>query len=196
MDIEFVAPDAPFGAKSAVAVLAFEDGKLSGAAQALDAQLNGAIARAIGAGRFAGKVGQTLDLVAPQGLEASRVILTGGGPQDAFNADIAETAFAHAYQAVKASGADTLAIRAPGAAVGEIAQAAFGVRLAAWRFDRHRTTLTDDKKPSIARVTVAVADPAAAVEAFAPWSALADAVIFARDLVMEPANIQIGRAHV
>ncbi len=189
MDIEFTAADAPFGAKSAVAVLAFEDGKLSGAAEQLDASLGGAIVRAIGAGRFAGKVGQTLELVAPQGLQASRVVITGGGPQDKFDADVAETAFAHAYQAVKGSGADTLAIRAPGAPVDQVAQAAFGVRLAAWRFDRHRTTLSEDKKPSIAKVTVAVADPAAAVAAFAPWSALADAVIFARDLVMEPANI-------
>ena len=189
MDIEFTPADAPFGAKSAVAVLAFEDGKLSGAAEQLDASLGGAIVRAIGAGRFAGKVGQTLELVAPQGLDASRVIVTGGGPQDKFDADVAESAFAHAYQAVKSSGADTLAIRAPGAPVDQVAQAAFGVRLAAWRFDRHRTTLTEDKKPSISKVTVAVADPSAAVAAFAPWSALADAVIFARDLVMEPANI-------
>src|SRR4051794_25174840 len=128
MDIEFVSPDAPFGAKSAVAVLAFEGVTLSGAAQAVDSALGGAITRAIAAGRFVGKVGQTLELVAPQGLDASRVIVPGGGPQASFDADTAETAFAHAYQAVKSSGADTLAIRAPGAAVAEVAQAAFGVR--------------------------------------------------------------------
>jgi leucyl aminopeptidase len=189
MDIEFVSADSAFGSKAAVAVLAFEGVTLSGAAQALDSALGGAITRAVAAGRFAGKVGQTLELIAPQGLEASRVVVTGGGAQSAFDADVAETAFAHAYQAVKSSGADTLAIRAPGAALAEVAQAAFGVRLASWRFDRHRTTLTDDKKPSIRKITVAVADPSAAAEAFAPWAALADAVIFARDLVMEPANI-------
>ena len=189
MDIEFVAADSSFGAKSAVAVVAFEGMKLSPAAQALDSSLGGALTRAMGVSRFVGKAGQTLELTAPQGLEASRVILTGGGPEEGFDADAAEIALAHAFQAVKSSGSDSLAIRLSGFPAAVAAQAAFGVRLAAWRFDRHRTTETEDKKPSIRRVTVAVDDPTATVDAFAPLGALADAMIFARDLVMEPANI-------
>ena len=189
MDIEFVAANAPFGEKAAVAAAVFEGAVLSPAAQALDGALGGAVVRAIGAGRFAGKAGQTLELVAPQGLEGGRVILVGAGPADAFGADAAETAFAQAYQSVKASGSEVLAIRLPGVAAAVAAQAAFGVRLAAWRFDKYRTTETEDKKPSVRRVTVAVDNPDEAVAAFAPLSALADATLFARDLVMEPANL-------
>ena len=69
------------------------------------------------------------------------------------------------------------------------ARAAFGVTLAAYRFDRYRTTEKPDKKPSVAAVIVESADTAAAQAAFAPLSALADGVIFTRDLVSEPANI-------
>ena len=189
MDIEFVAADAPYGEKAAVAAVVFEAAALSPAAQALDSALGGAVVRAIGAGRFSGKAGQTLELVAPAGLEGGRVILVGAGPADAFGAEAAETAFAQAYQSVKGSVAEVLSIRLPGVSAAVAAQAAYGVRLAAWRFDKYRTTETEDKKPSVRRVTVAVDNPGDAVTAFAPLSALADATLFARDLVMEPANL-------
>ena len=67
--------------------------------------------------------------------------------------------------------------------------AALGVRLAAYRFDRYRTREKPDAKPSIQTVRLAVDDVAAAEAAFAPRGALAEAVVFARDLVSEPANI-------
>ena len=64
-----------------------------------------------------------------------------------------------------------------------------GVSLAAYRFDRYRTREKADKKPSLTTVRIETDDVAAAEAAFAPLSALADAVAFARDLVSEPANI-------
>ena len=63
------------------------------------------------------------------------------------------------------------------------------MRLAAYRFDRYRTKEKPDKKPTIETVEIVAGDPAAAAAAVAPLAALADAVIFARDLVSEPANI-------
>ena len=190
MDIEFVAADSPTDALTAIAVATFEDGTLSWAAEVLDKATGGWVSRAIAASRYSGKMGQTLDLPAPPDVHAARIVLTGAGKKEEFHSgDPGETAFAHAYQAAKNSGAKTLAIRLPGAPPSVAAQAAFGVKIAAWRFDRHRTTLTEDKKPSITKVTVAVDDPDATVGAFANFAALADGMIFARDLVMEPANI-------
>jgi leucyl aminopeptidase len=69
------------------------------------------------------------------------------------------------------------------------AAAAFGVKLASYRFDRYRTTEKPEKKPSLTALTVSVSDPAAATTAFETYAGLADAIMFARDLVTEPANI-------
>ena len=188
MDIEFVGLDTEAGAEGVLAVPAFS-GALGGAAQALDGELGGAITRAMGASRFKGEMGQTLELLAPSGVNAGRIVVVGAGPLDKIDALAVETAAAHAYQAVKMSGATTLVLRLPGESASLAARAALGVKLAAYRFDKYRTTEKPEKKPSIKRVRLAVADPEAATAAFEAESGLADAIAFARDLVWEPANI-------
>ena len=188
MKIEFAAA-APLAKSSAVAAIVYENGGLSSGAAGLDKAVGGAIKRAIAGGRFTGAAGQTLELVAPQGVEAARIVLVGGGAKAGFDGDAAEAAAAHAYQAVKTSGAEVLHFRLPGAAAEISSRAALGVRLAAYRFDRYRTREKPEKKPSIARVQFSVDDPKAAAKAFKPLAGLADAILFARNLVSEPANI-------
>ncbi len=189
MKIEFVSSDAEIGNDCALAVTAFEGGILSAAAEALDKATGGAIARAIAGGRFTGAAGQVLDVVAPHGLKAARAVVVGCGQRDAFDGRAAEIAAGHAYQAVKLSGADTLVLRAPGASTEISSHAALGARLAAYRFDKYRTTEKAEKKPSVKRLRIAVDDPKAAKHAFKALDSLADAVLFARDLVSEPANV-------
>jgi leucyl aminopeptidase len=91
MEIEFVAESAAIPPKTAIARIVFE-----GEAQ------QGALAQAAAASRFTGAKGQTLDILAPQGTEAARVVLVGAGKRDAFDALGAEHAAASAYAAVKA----------------------------------------------------------------------------------------------
>ena len=189
MKIEFAAvdeaPEGPF----ALAVLAFEDGALSSAAEALDDQIGGTITRAVAQGRFKGKSGQAIDLIAPSDVDAVRVVVIGGGSQEAFKADGAETFGAEAYKAVKTSGAETLDLILTDLDPEIAAQAAFGARLASYRFDKYRTTEAEDKKPTITGVRIVCDDPKAAKKAFKPMEAVADGVFFTRDLVSEPANI-------
>ena len=185
MRIRFAAPDLDAG--GALAVRVVEEGVLAGAAAALDAAAGGAIGRTLAAGRWKGGSGKTLELLAPGGVAAERIVLVGSG-KDAPDGAAAETLGAAAYAAVKASGATRLALRLdldPALA----AHAALGVRLAAYRFDRYRTTEKADAKPSIEEVVVEVDDPAAAQAAFGPLSAIGDAMVFARNLVSEPANV-------
>ncbi len=189
MKIDFVPAEFAAGKTAALAVVAFEKGEMSWAAEALDKATGGAVTRAISTGRFTGALGQTLDLAAPHGIEAARAVIVGCGPKGKFDARVMELAAAHAYQAVKASGADTLVIRLPGAPAEISGRAAFGIRLAAYRFDRYRTTEKAEKKPSVTRVRIAVDDPKAASKAFKGLTGLADAILFARDLVSEPANV-------
>ncbi|MEO8927584.1 MAG: leucyl aminopeptidase, partial [Caulobacteraceae bacterium] len=189
MKIEFVSSDVEVGKACAVSAAAFEGRVLSPAAEALDKATGGAISRAMAGGRFTGAVGQTLDLVAPHGLKAARALIVGLGARERVDARAAELAAAHAYQAVKTSGVETLVIQMPGAPTEMSNHAAFGVRLAAYRFDKYRTTEKAEKKPSVKRVQIAVDDPKAAKKAFKTLDGLADAVAFTRDLVSEPANV-------
>jgi len=189
MKIEFVAAKAEPTAATALAVLAFEGGEFSPAAEALDSQLGGALKRAIAATRFKGQMGQTVPILAPAGVAAGRVVVVGAGKQAAFDARGAETAGAHAYNAVKDTGAERLLLMMPPAGPERQAHAAFGVRLAAYRFDKYRTTEKPEKKPSVTRVEIACDEPKAAAKAFKALDGLADAIAFARDLVSEPANV-------
>jgi len=177
MDIEFVATGAGIPAKAAVARIVFEGDTHAGA-----------IAQAVSASRFTGGKGQTLDILAPQGIDAARLVLVGAGKRDAFDAIGAEHAAAAGYNAVKASGLE--ALRIEGAIGADLAaHAALGVRLASYRFDKYRTKEAAEKKPSIVKTSVATGDADAALKAFAPLAALADAVSFTRDLVSEPPNV-------
>ena len=105
MDIEFVAAGAAIPAKAAVARIVFEG-------EAHD----GAIGRAVAASRFTGGKGQTLDILAPQGVDAARLVLVGAGKRDAFDRIGAEHAAANGYNAVKSSGLETLRVEGAGSA--------------------------------------------------------------------------------
>jgi leucyl aminopeptidase len=177
MEIEFVAAKAAVASKTAVARVVFEG-----------AALDGQAARAAQGSRFTGAKGQTLDILAPEG-EGARLVLVGAGKAEAFDAVAAEHAAAAAYNAVKTSGLETLRLELPQGAPELAARAALGVRLASYRFDKYRTKEPAEKKPSIAKTQVAAGDADAALAAFPPLAALADAISFTRDLVSEPANI-------
>lgn len=177
MDIQFVAPGAESPAKTAVVRIVFE-----GEAR------EGPIANAVAASRFTGGKGQTLDLLAPEGVGVARLVLVGAGKREAFDLIAAEHAAATGYNVVKSSGLETL--RVEGADAAEFAaHAALGVRLAAYRFDKYRTKESADRKPSILRTLVATDEGEQALTAFADLADLADAITFTRDLVSEPPNV-------
>src|SRR5580658_3210788 len=113
MDVEFVAADTEPSETTALAVLAFEGGEYSPAAEVLDGQMGGALKRAVAASRFTGAMGQTLSILAPAGVTAGRVLLIGAGKQAAFDAKGAESAGAHAYNAAKDSGSAALLLLMP-----------------------------------------------------------------------------------
>ena len=178
MDIQFVTAAQALPPKTALARIVFEGGPL-----------DGPLAQAAAASRFSGAKGQSLDILAPAGTDADRLVLLGVGKTEGFDALGVEHAAASAYAAVKASGLTTLRIELPENGPELAARAALGVRLASYRFDKYRTKEPAEKKPSILKAEVVVADTAAALQAFEPLAALADAVSFTRDLVSEPPNV-------
>jgi leucyl aminopeptidase len=186
MKIEFVAA---VDAAEILAVPVFEDRTFTAAGTALDGKANGALTKAAGKGRFTGKAGQSLSIAAPSGVEADAVLLVGAGAKDKLD-DLAVEAFGgNAYAAVKLSGAEVLTIDASDLSPEQAARVGFAARLAAYRFDKYRTTQKADKIPSITTIRVVTTDLRGAEAALEPLSAVADGVIFARDLVSEPANV-------
>jgi leucyl aminopeptidase len=193
MKIAFAKPALPTEGALVVSVLA--DGVLSPTAAAIDAQTGGLIARAIAASRFEGKKDQTLLLVAPHGLEVSRLLLVGLGKADEIDALSAE-AFGGAVVAQLQAAGDTLVTVAidniTGASVFAADLAAhigYGARLRSYRFDKYRTTEKKDEKPSVKKLVLSLDDHADAKREYALLQSVADGVFLTRDLASEPANV-------
>src|SRR5215469_8500144 len=177
-------------------VVAASDGKvLSQAAIKADKASRGALTRALKFSRFTGKSGEFLEVLAPEGLAASRILLVGLGKPAALDAKALEVIGAQITARLEGAGETTatLEIEVPkGAKVkgGEAAaHLAFGARLRGYSFEKYRTRNLDEFKRHLASVTVATSDTAAARRAWQGLEAVADGVGLARDLVNEPPNV-------
>ncbi|WP_417489938.1 leucyl aminopeptidase [Maricaulis sp.] len=187
MKIEFITAASATGA---IAVPAFDKASLSAAAQSVDSATSGALGRAIAASRFKGGAGETLEIIAPAGIDAGRVVIFGLGDKAKLNESVLEKAAAAVVAKLLTGGETAVTLRLDGETNGEgAARAALGARLAAYRFDQYRTKLSDDKKPSLTKVAIAVDDVDAAKSAWANWGAVADGVDTARELLNQPPNI-------
>lgn len=188
MNIHFSAPAA---AKGAVAVLSFSDSGLGAAGKTLDSETGGAVARAVKATRFGGKIGQSVEIAAPANLQANSVMVLGAGEASKLDRDALERIAAGAVKSLLTSGEEELTIRLDGVQVsaGNAAFAGVGASSAAYRFDKYRTKLGEDKKPSLKSVTFALDDPESAQAAWKGLQHVAAGGDLARDLVAEPPNV-------
>ncbi len=169
------------------------------------------IRKAAAAAKFKGKVGSALDIIAPGGLAADRLLVVGVGgetPEDG-KKDTSDkvsgpekgngkdkpfdlTNLGGVVAGKIGRGARAVVLfdmpREAGAQV--VADFAIGLRLRDYRFDAYKTKKKDDAEDDHAtRVTIAVADAEAAKRTAAARNAIADGVITARSLVNEPPNV-------
>ncbi|MEA2854656.1 MAG: leucyl aminopeptidase [Rhodospirillaceae bacterium] len=158
------------------------------------------VARAAKSERFTGKSGSALDIVAPAGLKASRLIVLGTGKAQDRAADKAD---AKPQDFVKLGGIAMGRIPAAASEAAVVleltdgplqpdsaADVALGATLRAYSFDRYKTKRKEgDEGPVKARITFGVADVAGAKRAWGARQAVADGVVMARDLVNEPPNV-------
>ncbi len=151
------------------------------------------IKRAAATNAFKGKSGSTLDILAPEGIKAPRLIVVGTGkPSDIKEKDLLKFGGVIAGKLNAGSDAVTvIAELADGAMQPEAGAAiASGIRLRAYKFDRYKTKKKDGENGAVrADVSIAVGDVAAAKKAFAPEQHIVDGVIIARELVNEPPNV-------
>jgi len=193
MKISFAEAAVPKSGTIVVGVSA--DRLLTPAAAALDRDAGGALTRAMAASRFEGKKDQLLSVVAPANLAADRVVLAGLGNLPEVTALQLQNLGGNVVAALAGTGETEAAIllgeiaELPVAAGEAAAQIAFGARLRSYRFDKYRTQLKSDQRPSLKKFAVLTEAPAAARKAFGALDKLTDGVFFARDLVSEPGNI-------
>lgn len=192
MEISFDRPRATGPGTLVVGIL--DGGKLSDSAAATDKATNGAVSRAIAAGRFKGQSGHSLELLVPAGINATRLILAGLGKADEFGAAAAERLAASIAGRLLVGGEDVLTFqlerpkKSPLSEAELAAHLAFGAMLRSYRFDHYRS-VRDEERPTLKRAVVSTSDPAGARKAWAGLSALAEGMFLARDLVNEPSNI-------
>ncbi|MEO1039485.1 MAG: leucyl aminopeptidase [Pseudomonadota bacterium] len=172
----------------AIAAPAFAGAKLSDAAAALDKASGGAVARAIKAARFEGKPGQIVELVAPSGVDADRILIFGLGEAKKVEGNGFEKAAAGLVRKLLSSGAKSLSIHVDDDHE-NAARAALGAGFAAYRFDGYRTKLKAEDKPTLKTTEIVTGDEKGARKVWKDWASVADGVTLARDLVMEPPNV-------
>jgi leucyl aminopeptidase len=157
----------------------------------LPPQLDRAAVEGAQASRFTGKVGQVFETFAESGGRIERIALVGIGSD---NADERQASLERAGAALAAkyvtSGETSLAIDAVESGLGaqDLAAVLTGVLLRSWRYDVHKTKLKDEQKVSLAEVAV-IGAPDGTEAAWQAQQAVAEGVVFTRELVAEPANV-------
>ncbi|HVZ68811.1 MAG TPA: leucyl aminopeptidase [Rhizomicrobium sp.] len=193
MQLSFAAPAADVSGVWVVGAL--EGGHLTHAALRADKAAGGVLTRALKTSRFKGKPNEILEVIAPDGLSATRLLLAGLGKPEQFDATRAEVLAATVAGRLISSG-ETKAVfdidvpkgsklKAPQLA----AHLAFGAQLKSYQFIGYRRKNLDEYEQTLKNVTIATADAAAARRNWQPLSAVADGVFLARNLVNEPPNV-------
>ena len=175
---------------------AFEGRKLSPSASAADKSCKGALTRAMKAGRFTGARDQFLDIVAPTGVSASRIVIAGLGKPGSLDTLAAQNLGGNLVAHLNRAGAKKAAVlmdkwsnAASPAVADQAANLGYGARLRGYRFDKYRTKEDKDCKPTLTRLTLVVSGARAAAGNYNRLERIADGVFMTRDLVSEPANV-------
>lgn len=138
---------------------------------------------------FEGKQGQLVDVVAPAGLNAKRLLILGSGkPQDSATAWADRGGSLAAKLAPLKVKDAAVVLDESGATPARVADLIGGALLRAYKFDRYKAKKPDDS-PSIPTVQLYVTDVAAAEAALADRIGTIEGTLLARDLVNEPANV-------
>jgi leucyl aminopeptidase len=179
--------------RGVLAVFCDEQLKFGDAARKALGTAANTVKRAAAANQFKGKSGAALDILAPEGIKAQRLIVVGTGkPSELKPKDYLK--FGGVIAGKLNAGSDSVTVIAdlPDGAMqpDQAAAIASGMRLRAYKFDRYKTRKKDGENDTVrADVSIAVDEVGAARKAFAPETHVVDGVIIARELVNEPPNV-------
>jgi leucyl aminopeptidase len=196
LDVQFMPLSAaPAGA---LLLLAGQELALGPAARGIDERMKGALSKAARAADFSGKAKSSIEVLAPSGIDAPRLILAGTGKaaKELDRVQLGGFAFAQ-ISARKGEVGTIIADPAdPGEVSAEVfaADLALGALLRSYSFKKYQTKKGEDGEEvetpqGLRKLVVQCTKPDVAAKAFASRKAVAEGVFLARDLVNEPANI-------
>ena len=140
--------------------------------------------------RFDGELGSASEQFIAENGSVRRLLMVGTGigsePQEA-----AEKLGGTAAARLQTSGEKRAVIELSG--LGYDADAAarvgLGAALRSWRYDRYRTKLKDNQKPTLEEIVIVGGDSGAGKRYEQRWAPVVEGVSLTRELVTEPANI-------
>ncbi|KKJ76605.1 aminopeptidase A [Kiloniella litopenaei] len=192
MKFSFVSDKVP--STGAIVATVTEGGQLSTTAKQFDDKIGGALSRAISNSTFKGKKGELLEILAPGGVENSRIILAGLGNPNELKATDFENLGGQLYKELSAKGEKAVCICTDDVKVhgseedNAGALIAYGALLRSYRFDTYKTTGKNDNKNSLEEFSVFSTDSKSIEDAYEKLSKVAEGVFFTRQLVSEPPN--------
>ena len=184
----------PLESAALVVIYAGEGMPPRGAAAEVWAQTGLDFERVAGSIGFKGKPGQSIDIAAPNGLDAKRLLVLGAGKMDpdkpASGAAWADRGGSLAAKIMGlAAGAVSVVLDGHEAMPGAVAELAAGLRLRHYKFDKYKSRKKDEEPADDLVVTLHVVDPAATWAAIAARLPAVEGQILARDLINEPPNV-------
>jgi leucyl aminopeptidase len=204
LEITFARLDA--APSATLAAFVGQDLVLSPAVQALNTRSQGQLLKAAEAAEFKGKAKTSIEILAPQKLDIQRLVLIGAGKSASLEESDWAALGGYALGQITARKSAEASVLAEVGAAGDTkpdviaANLAFGALLRHYSFKKYLTKKGNEEgsgngaepKPAqdgITKLTIHCPDPDKARAAFTHKQAVAEGVIFARDLVNEPANV-------
>ena len=173
----------------ALAFVCFEPSEGQTAADPSQAQQGSWLADLRAAGEFTGKLYETAVLHRPEGLNAKRLVVVGGGKQEAFSTTESRRLAGALVRSLKAKGIKTigLSLSARFDTSGHVQAIAEGALTGDWEPDKYKVDSKKDKK-QVESFTLVTPNAAALGAALERGRIIGEAQNFARDLVNEPGN--------
>jgi leucyl aminopeptidase len=204
LEITFARLDA--APASTCAAFVGHDLALSPAVQSLNARSQGLLLKAAEAAEFKGKQKTSIEILAPQKLDLQRLVLIGAGKAASHTSSDWAALGGYALGQITARKTKNASLLAEAGGAGDgkpeaiAAELAYGALLRHYAFRKYHTRKSGEEaaanggeqKPAddgLVKLVVHCADPEKARAAFDAKRALARGVMFARDLVNEPANV-------
>ena len=149
---------------------------------------------AVKAAEFKAESGKIFETFVMSGDKAVRVMVVGTGKDEKPDYELLT---AKAVKRLLPAGETTLTVHmGQDASADDAARAAVGARLAAYRFDAHKTKATLTKTKQIKTLNIAADDESAAKESYENYHGpVCDGQLYARDLVNTPSNILFPKAY-
>ena len=157
----------------------------------LNDKLGGVLVSAMKGSQFTGEAHQSLMLFSPQG----RIVLYGLGNGTVVDAKWCEDAGGKITALLSHSGEKIVTVIFEDHSNSKedneqrAAHLGYGALLRSYKFDKYKTKLKSDRKPTLVNMKISVDKHLKAAKHFQELNAVADGVFLARDLVAEPPNV-------